>query len=180
MTLRFLLALMAVLLPLAGCSERTEAPLAPEAPSAAISTDVDLTEVLEFVTVPDLTGVRSASKLIRASEGGSVELNGFRVDIPAGALPQDTVITLELPRDELLGKHLVAELLPHGLQFNEPVTLTFPLEGVIWTGEPIEVGRWENDAWTSLGGAVSPDGKSLRSTTPHFSTYSGKLVMAGG
>ena len=182
MNLRSLLSVVAVALALAGCSDRPETFFTPEhaAPAAVVSSSIELTGVLEFATLPDLTGKRSVSKLIRASEGGSLELNGFRVDIPAGALPQDTVVTIDLPRDELLGKHLLAEFGPHGVRFNQPVTLTFPLEGVLWLGEPVEVARWENDAWTSLGGTVSPDGKSLSSTTPHFSTYSGKIVMAGG
>lgn len=183
MKVRFLLSLAALLAGLAGCSELVEAPLSPEAtrPAAVLSaSEIDVTGVLEFATLPDLTGKRSVSQLIRASEGGSVELHGFRVDIPAGALPQDTVITIDLPRDEVLGKRVIAEFGPHGIQFEQPVTLTFPLEGVLWLGDPIEVGRWENDAWTSLGGTVSADGKSLSSTTPHFSAYGAKLVAAGG
>ena len=184
MKLRFLLPLLAVLLPVAGCSERVEAPLAPETRAAELSpTSMDLTGVLEFVALPDLSAKRSVSQLIRASEGGSVELNGFRVDIPAGALPQDTVVTLSLPRDEVLGKRVLAEFEPHGIRFSQPVTLTFPLEGVILPEGALEVGRWENDAWTSLGGTVSADGKSLSSTTPHFSTYSargGTYIMGGG
>ena len=182
MKLRSLLSVAAAALALAGCSDRPETPLSPAhaAPSAVLSTSIDLTGVLEFATVPDLSGRRSVSKLIRASEGGSVGLYGFRVDIPAGALPQDTVVTIDLPRDELLGKRVIAEFGPHGVQFNQPVTLTFPLEGVLWLGEPIEVGRWENGAWTPLGGTVAPDGKSLSGTTPHFSAYGAKLVAAGG
>lgn len=177
---RSLLVLLAALLPLAGCSERAEAPLVPQAPSAAISTDVDLTNVLEFVTLPDLTASRHAEKYIRAGEGGFVELHGFRVDIPAGALPQDTLVTIDLPEDELLGKHVLAEFGPHGVQFSTPVTVSFPLEGVLLTGDSIEVSRWENDAWAPLGGTISADGKTLSSTTPHFSTYGGTFVMGGG
>ncbi|HEX2092007.1 MAG TPA: hypothetical protein VHG28_06370 [Longimicrobiaceae bacterium] len=182
---RFLLPIVAAVLALAGCSDRAGAPLAPDvAPAAAIGgTSVDLNGVLEFATLPDLTGRRSASKLIRASEGGSVELNGFRVDIPAGALPQDTVVSIVLPRDETLGRRVLAEFEPHGIQFNTPVTLSFPLQGVVLPGGVLEVGRWENGGWTSLGGTVSADGTRLSSTTPHFSTYSarsGSYLMAGG
>lgn len=186
MNRRSLLSLVAGLLALAGCNDRTEAPLSPagSAPAAVVSTSgIDLTGVLQFAALPDLSGRRSVSKLIRASEGGSVELNGFRVTIPAGALPQDTVITIELPRDETLAKHVLASFHPHGIQFKTPATLTFPLEGVLLPGGTLDVGRWENGAWTSLGGTVSADGKSLSSTTPHFSDYSargGTYVMGGG
>jgi hypothetical protein len=109
-----------------------------------------------------------------------VELNGFRVDIPAGALPADTTVTINLPADNVLAKRLVADFEPHGVQFSTPVTLTFPLTGVLMLGGPIEVGRWENGAWTSLGGSVDLLGTRLTGQTPHFSTYAGKYVLAGG
>lgn len=186
MNRRFLLPLIAVLFALAGCSESAVAPLSPEAaPAALLGTEaVGLDGVLEFVALPDLTGARTASKRIRASTGGFVELDGFRVDIPAGALPQDTTVTINLPADAVLGKRVLAEFLPHGIQFNTPVTLSFPLQGVaLPLSGGIEVGRWENGGWTSLGGTVSPNGKRLSSTTPHFSVYAargGAYTMAGG
>jgi hypothetical protein len=186
MNRRFLLPLFAVLFALAGCSDHAASPLSPEpaAPAALLGAEpVDLNGVLEFVALPDLTGTRTASKRIRASTGGYVELEGFRVDIPAGALPQDTVVTINLPADPVLGKRVLAEFLPHGVQFNTPVTLSFPLQGVAVPLSTIEVGRWENGGWTSLGGTVSPNGKRLSSTTPHFSMYAargGAYTMAGG
>ncbi len=174
----------AAALVLTGCSDRVASPLAPEGETSRIlsTSDIDLTGVLEFATLPDLTQARHAEKFIRAAEGGSVELNGFRIDIPAGALPYDATITIDLPRDEVLGKRVLAEFGPHGIQFNTPVTITFPLTGVLLPAGEIEVGRWENGGWTSLGGTISADGTSLSSTTPHFSDYAarGKDVMAGG
>ena len=185
MSRRFLLPLFAVLFTLAGCSDRVVSPLSPEAAPAALLGEepVDLAGVLEFVALPDLSGTRTVSKRIRASTGGYVELEGFRVDIPAGALPADTTITISLPVDPVMGKRVIAEFLPHGIQFNTPVTLSFPLQGVALPLSAIEVGRWENGGWTSLGGTVSPNGKRLSSTTPHFSTYAargGAYTMAGG
>lgn len=196
MNRRFLLPLFAALFALAGCSDRAASPLTPEPapPAALLGLDpvlslvgpepVSLDGVLEFVTLPDLTGARTTSKRIRAATGGYVELDGFRVDIPAGALPQDTTITITLPVDPVLGKRVIAEFLPHGIQFNTPVTLSFPLQGVaLPLGGGIEVGRWENGGWTSLGGTVSPNGKRLSAPTPHFSTYAargGAYTMAGG
>lgn len=171
----------ALLLALAGCADPSQPTLsAPESHSAVLGSSINLTGVLTFVGMPDLTGARSASKRIIASQGGFVELNGFRVDIPAGALPADTTVTINLPTDNVLGKRLVADFQPEGVQFNTPVTLTFPLVGVLLTGGPIEVARWENGGWTSLGGSVNPLGTRLTGQTPHFSTYGGKYVLAGG
>lgn len=175
----------ALLLALAGCSDRSQHPMlaAPQAPPAApdaLLGILDLSGVLQFIGLPDLLGPRTASKRIIAADGGFVELNGFRVDIPAGALSADTTVTITLPSDLVLGRRLVADFEPHGLQFGTPVTLTFPLTGVLWSGAPLEVARWENGAWTSLGGGVNPLGTKLTGQTTHFSKYGGKYLLAGG
>lgn len=178
MTLRRSLgAALAALVLLAGCSD---VPTAPEAGSARVLSGAIDGSLLRFASLPSLTGTRHAEKRIVAAQGGFVELNGFRVDIPAGALPADTVVTIDLPSDPALAKRLVAEFGPHGVQFNTPVTLHFPLTGVVLSGAPIEVARWENGAWTPLGGTVNVLGTTLSGTTPHFSLYGGKYVMAGG
>lgn len=169
-----------MLLALSGCSETSQPTLsAPHGGSATLGLDISLTGVLQFSTLPSLSGTRHASKRIVASQGGFVELNGFRVDIPANALPADTVVTIDLPTDSLLGGRLLAEFGPHGIQFSTPVTLTFPLTGVLWSGD-IEVARWEDGGWTSLGGSVNLLGTKLTGQTPHFSAYGGKYVLAGG
>lgn len=170
----------AAALVLAGCSDRAQAPLAPTAPAPALSGSIDVSGLLQFIGTPDLSGTRHAQKYIRASEGGFVELNGFRVDIPAGALPNDTTVTIDLPSDLVLAKRVMAEFGPHGVQFNTPVTLSFPLTGVLLNGGPFGVARWEGDHWVQLGGWTSADGTRLYGTTPHFSYYGGKYIMAGG
>lgn len=179
---RSLRAALASLVLVAGCSEAARSPIAPEpAPAQLLGVEgVDVSPLLTFVSLPSVLGVRHAEKRIVAAEGGFVELNGFRVDIPAGALPADTVVTIDLPSDPLLAKRVMAEFGPHGVQFNTPVTLRFPLTGVLLSGGAIEVARWENGGWTSLGGSVNALGTVLTGTTPHFSVYGGKYVMAGG
>ncbi len=184
---RTLTVLAATLFVLAGCSDVSEAPLAPDAPPAApsalLSGLIDLDGVLKFAGAPNLLQPRHAQKLITASQGGFVELHGFRVDIPAGALPNDTVVTIDLPLDLGLSRRVMAEFGPHGIQFATPVTLTFPLSGVNLSGVTgMQVGRWENGAWTGLGGSVSSDGLRLSGTTPHFSVYAarGVYTMGGG
>lgn len=172
---------VAALFALAGCSDVSQPTLATPGQSASVlGGTINLNGVLQFAGLPDVSGTRHAEKYIVASQGGFVELNGFRVDIPAGALSQNTTITIDLPTDNVLAKRLVAEFGPHGTQFNTPVTLSFPLTGVLLSGSPIEVARWENGGWTSLGGSVNSLGTVLSGTTPHFSTYGGKIVLAGG
>lgn len=179
-TLRALLVTAAALA-LAGCSDRSSSPLAPAAaPSYALGGSIDLSGLLTYAGAPDLTGARHAEKRIVASQGGFVELNGFRVDIPAGALPRDTTVTIDLPTDAVLAKRVLAEFGPHGVQFNQPVTLTFPLAGVSLGGSPVEVAWWNGSQWVGLGGSVNALGTRLTGTTPHFSTYGGKYILAGG
>jgi hypothetical protein len=175
---RTLAALAAAACVLAGCTDRSVTPLAPPA-DAARTTSVDLSGLLQFAGAPNLTAPRHAEKLIRAADGGYVELQGFRVDIPAGALPNDATVTIDLPTDPLLAKRVVADFGPHGLQFNQPVTLSFPLTNVLLNGSPIQVSRWEDDHWAGLGGWLSAGGTRLNGTTPHFSKY-GVTIMAGG
>lgn len=166
-----------------GCSESAPAPLAPDSsPAASVSLSADLSGVVEFLTLPSLSGVRRAERFISAAQGGSVELNGFRLDIPPGALPHDAVISIQLPTDAAGAKRVIAEFGPHGIQFNTPVTITFPLVGVILPTGGVEVSRWQNGGWTPLGGTVAPDGASISSTTPHFSEYAvtRKEMAAGG
>ena len=178
-TLRALL-MAAAALALAGCSDRSSSPLAPPAaPAYALGGSIDVSGLLQFVGAPNLTGTRHAEKRIVASQGGFVELNGFRVDIPAGALPQDTTVTIDLPADALLAKRVLAEFGPHGVQFNQPVTLSFPLTGVS-LGGPVQVAWWDGGQWVGMGGSVNALGTRLTGTTPHFSYYGGKYIMAGG
>ncbi|HEU4560973.1 MAG TPA: hypothetical protein VFS20_24185 [Longimicrobium sp.] len=176
---RTLVSLAVAAFVLAGCSEASQAPLAPTAPDHALGGMIDISGLLTFVGTPNLTAPRHAEKYIVASEGGFVELQGFRVDIPAGALPYSTTVTIDLPDDAVLAKRVMAEFGPHGIQFNQPVTLSFPLTNVL-LGGPVEVARWENGQWVGLGGWLGAGGTRLYGTTPHFSYYGGKYIMAGG
>jgi hypothetical protein len=177
---RTVVTLAAAALVLAGCTEASQAPLAPAAPARVVGGGIDVSGLLQFAGAPNLGGTRHAEKLIHAAAGGFVELNGFRVDIPAGALPYDATVTIDLPSDAVRAKRVMAEFGPHGIEFNHPVTLSFPLTNVLLNGGPIEVARWEGDEWVGLGGWTSAGGTRLNGTTPHFSYYGGKYIMAGG
>lgn len=178
---RTLALAVAALVAVAGCSDAGQPTLsAPVQANEVLGNTINLNGILQFVGLPDLSGTRHAEKYIVASEGGFVELNGFRVDIPPGALSQNTTVTIDLPTDNVLAKRVIAEFGPHGTQFNTPVKLSFPLTGVLLPLAPIEVARWENGAWTSLGGSVNLLGMTLSGYTPHFSTYGGKVILAGG
>ncbi len=177
---RTVATLCVALLALAGCTEHSKAPLSPEVAQPSELLGIDLDGLLLVLGTPNLFQPRHAEKFISASQGGYVELQGYRVDIPAGALPRDTTVTIDIPLDLFGIRPLMAGFGPHGIQFGTPVTLTFPLSGANWNGNAIEVARWENGGWTSLGGAVSGDSLRLTGQTSSFSYYGGKYVLAGG
>ncbi len=157
----------------------------PTAPAASLPelheddfAEISLDGLLTFTSV-DLLSKRSTRKCIKASKGGSVELNGFRVDIPAGALKRDTCITIELP-DLPQAASVMADFGPSGTKFRKPVTITLPLEGVDLTGVSVSdvyVGYWNGSAWEDYGGTATSS--SVKTKTTHFSAY-GARTRSGG
>lgn len=64
-------------------------------------------------------------KFIRADSGGRVDIpDGAWLDVPPGALPCDSMITVRVPRDA--GEVRVYELEPSGMKFAIPVVLNVP------------------------------------------------------
>ncbi len=134
-------------------------------------------QVLTFLVPPVLTDPRSASKLIPAATGGFVELNGFRVDIPAGALTEDTVITLDLPATLPAANYVVADFGPHGLTFSRPVKLEFSLAGVDLLDidlDTVKIWHWDGSKWREPRGRIE-DGSVVRRTT-HFSKFGARGI----
>jgi len=126
----------------------------------------------------------AASVFVKAAEGGVVSCGRFTVVIPAGALAEDTEITISRP-DPML---VMCELGPHGLQFEKPVTLRIDYSGtaaedaeselsnfgVYWFNE--DAGRWE-----LVGKEIDPGSDVVQAQLLHFSDYgSGHLTKVGG
>ena len=114
----------------------------------------------------DMLGSAS-SALISAAQGGTVSNGYYSVYFPAGALSEDTEITIDMPRYP----EAVVELGPHGIQFNKAVILSISLDkldsdasgySVLWHNE--ETGLWEN-----IGGYIE-DG-AAKIGLEHFSDY---------
>ena len=75
--------------------------------------------------------VASQGKTIAVSDKDSALLAGTSLDIPSGALAQDTVITLEVGVDSLLDADTAAGPVttwgPAGTHFSTPARMTLPL-----------------------------------------------------
>ncbi|NOY92836.1 MAG: hypothetical protein GXP55_16750 [Deltaproteobacteria bacterium] len=114
-----------------------------------------------------LTG--SASALIDGS-GGELSLSGLRVEIPAGALSEPTMVTVTATDDAApSGLTLYSRVLrfaPEGLRFARPIRVTIPFAGdaryasVYWTTEG-------GQAFSALPTAI--DGHDASAETSHFS-----------
>jgi hypothetical protein len=130
------LALLCITL-LFGCSadQRTFAPewrpestvreTAPGAPNPDMLEETLGLDIPKFD--PDAPETLTEKKVIDRENGGSVALEEITVDFPPMSLEEDTEITI-LTQDRP-GDRVVFDLLPHGIKFDKPVTLTVDLSG---------------------------------------------------
>ena len=117
-------------------------------------------------------------------EGGRLEVRGFAIDVPEGAVRQERLFTIRFPVQYRQGKRVMAEFGPHGAKFLRPVAIEVPyantsivgLDGVpaiLW---------WDQDAkaWVDMGGSLTADGERIRTETTHFSLFGLTLFRSGG
>lgn len=125
----------------------------------------------------------TASEEISATEGGEVTLeDGAGLVIPAGALDDDTEITIEsaepassLPdQDSLQG--LTYELGPDGTTFSKPVELTLPLDATPGADQQAVVSWYNEDteAWEDVTTTVG-DGE-VTAEIEHFTLFVVRFV----
>jgi len=117
------------------------------------------------------------SETIDAADGGTVETESgsASIEIPAGALSEDTEITLEeLDRSEQpdaddLGSNAF-EFGPDGTQFEEPVTITIRLDADVPEGQTAVLAVLEDGSWSPIEGS-SVSGSEVTAEVTHFSTF---------
>jgi hypothetical protein len=101
------------------------------------------------------------SETISAAEGGSVATadNTAKITIPAGALAEDTEISIEAesksgqPEAENLGS-AVFNFGPDGLQFAAPVTIELKLDDDVPDGKVAVLAVLEDDKWSPISGSA--------------------------
>jgi hypothetical protein len=127
----------------------------------------DTTEPAEDTTVPE--GVTVA---VTAADGGTVATEGdaASVEIPAGALGEDTEITISVEAPSGAAQAAIFDFGPDGTQFSAPVTVT-----IAFTGEPGEgekaVLAWEDGGeWVEIPGSGLADGK-VSGQIDHFTKF---------
>ncbi len=121
----------------------------------------------------------SITKTIGASGGSLVSPDGkFTVTIPAGALNNNTDITIQPITNEAPGGIGNGyDLLPNGTSFNTPVTLTYhytddDINGsspyFLYIATQDSTGAWTENAYDR---DLDTTGNTISITTPHFSSY---------
>ncbi|MBD3257015.1 hypothetical protein GF377_01185 [candidate division GN15 bacterium] len=109
---------------------------------------------------------------ISAEQGGQLVLLDVVLDIPPGAVKNDTLFSIFIPDDELF----INEFGSEGLVFDEPVTVTMSYRGADLSGvdeQTIRVG-YRNEVtgeWEDINCQVDQDNKVVIAQLHHFSAY---------
>jgi hypothetical protein len=154
-------------------------------PGSSAVPETGSAETTTFALLPDPCGVvdctvegeggsEGTSSLVSASDGGVVSWGRFRLEIPAGALSEDTVIEISRPDPGFV----MCELKPHGLQFNEPVTLQIDYSGTAAEADEASMPAfgvyWFDEAtneWTMVGDDIDEGADKMQAELAHFSKY---------
>lgn len=166
-----LLACLALLLAAVGCNEGSV--LAPVDDPGSVGTDPALygtSSTPDDPVSPNGGNVRGA--LVSATYGGTVTNGRVTLEFPAGALDEDTYVTMEM----VDRSNLVVEFGPHGLVFNKPVTITWKLNGTARENraENTKI-KWRNPDTNGLEDIYynfpADNPNRVRGLIEHFSEY---------
>ncbi len=113
-----------------------------------------------------------AEQVISASEGGTLTLLDVVLDIPAGAVPQDTVFSITIPDDEIFYNEFGTD----GLTFDKPVTVTMSYRNADLSGineSTIRIGylNERTGVWQDMVGTLDRVNKTVTAELYHFSAY---------
>jgi len=133
---------------------------------------------------PDLGAM--TEKMITAKNGGEVALDeaGVTLSIPAGALPDDTMITAEvISTKDLSGAKAIignaVEFGPDGQTFDKPVTLELEIDAKDIPKNADAVIAWYDEKakdWVKLEGSAVEGGKVTAETT-HFTIFAVRIYV---
>lgn len=166
--IRFATLTVASALLLVGCgSESTLTPQTGGLPGSPIY--LPASEMAALLPLGTNAMTPSVEATVSASEGGTLKLGRMTLSFPPGALAEDTRITMSLTDR----KSLRVELLPHGIHFQKPVTLSADLTGLLNPTTRTVGVAWLNDAtgyWEAISRGPASSGMAS-AQLHHFSNY---------
>jgi hypothetical protein len=158
----------------AGCTN-DDAPMEPPSPPAAgtrsemiLGGDL-FTQLKDFRLLSCTTQPQVRTTQVVGPQGGAILIGTHRLVIPSGALKQPVTITAE----QVSGRVNSVRLLPEGLRFERPVTLTLsyancspllPLKRVVYVDELLRV-------LELLPSLDNLDDRTVTGSIRHFSRY---------
>ncbi len=136
---------------------------------------------------------KESGQLVTPGGGTVSDPGGVTVFIPAGALTEDTYITVTTHHDEttmpdeggpLLKFNGAADLGPDGTEFQIPVSVTFPSNTPLTPGARFPIFRYDeaDEIWiqTQSIATVNADGQSFTAEITHFSLQGGDGSLGEG
>lgn len=155
------------------CGDQS-APIAPvDGPEASLVPGTEIAALKRSTSQPtDLVATATIGR-----KGGTIAVGGAVLRVPAGALSEDTEITMTVPA----GDYLQVQFAPHGLTFTSSATLQLSLRGTAAEGDAgllsNLVGAYFLDSLDDGLATVlelrpvSITGTTLRMPIDHFSGY---------
>lgn len=110
------------------------------------------------------------------AKGGEVRFGRYCVVIPPQAIDQSYAVSV--CSEEPSGR-ITCELLPHGLDFTTPATLTIDLSGTdVGEDDDLAVFCWNERIirWENIGGTYDPLTETITTGLTHFSRYSAQRL----
>ena len=125
------------------------------------------------------SGTTSTALAVSATEGGSVALESgwAAVEIPAGALSDDTTITIEAQPPEADTLSGVYDFGPDGTTFNTPVQISLAFDGDVPEGKEAVLAWQDGTQWVHLAGSQLAGGK-VSAPVEHFTRFA--VVLRDG
>ena len=115
--------------------------------------------------------VESNSAVVTAAQGGAVTCGHVTLVVPAGALSEDTEISIEIENPSIL----VADFGPEGLEFNTPVVMRWNLAGTSAEGGAQSTESLyfheTTQLWEEIDMLSPPDSNTTETEIEHFSKY---------
>lgn len=132
--------------------------------------------------------VASSAKLITSAAGGTLDVTGGSIKIPAGVLTSDIMLSVserapaaDTPnKDDING--LIYDLGPNGTTFKTPIELKLPLTGAVPVGKQAVLAYFETrtGVWKPLSSSVvgTAGNQKVSALVTHFTSFAVLLSSA--